>query len=255
MRTIGIHGRGLVLGLASSSLILLTVAGVHAQDGGGSFFERLFGVAPQQAAPVQPRQNRQGPFDYGARSGGVQVRYENRHVRGDRRNARADRRYANDDRRYARDERAQKPKTRYVALPKADPEKITGKQPVDQKAILDNPTKAILNDKTLRAGDIVMLPGGPKVFTGGSEKRHQISEFQDVKNSQMVDRKTRQQLLAMMVPVGAMPADQARKVMAQTRAMKSKLAHPEEIAAVEASNGQADEPTPLRIIVPWKADR
>lgn len=246
MRSIANHGRRLALGLASGGLILLTVAGVHAQDGGGSFFERLFGVAPQQAAPVRQRYDRQGPSDYGT-AGGNQVRYERRHLRGDRRNAR-------EDRRNVRDERSQ-PRTRYAALPKADPEKITGKQPVDQKAILDNPTKAILNDRTLRAGDIVMLPGGPRVFIGGSDKRHHIGEFQDVKSSQLIDKKTRQQLLAMMVPVGAMPAEQARKVMAQTRAMKKKLAHPDEIAAVEASNGQGEEPTPLRIIVPWKEGR
>lgn len=222
-------GRRLALGLASGALILATVA-ADAQD--RSFWDQLF--RPEaQSAPVQPTYERRAPSAYGADAG-----YRSR---------RATRGRA----------RREAVKTRYAALPKAvtvkeEADGVSGKQFVDQKAIADNPTKAILNDRTLRAGDIVVLPSGPKVFTGFSDKRHRLSEFEDVKHSRLVDRKTRQQLLAMMVPVGAMPADQARKVMA----LKVKLAPPEEIAAVDAKGDtEAGEPTQPRVIMPWKTDR
>ncbi|GJE54675.1 MULTISPECIES: hypothetical protein [Methylobacterium] len=212
----------LAVGLAAAGLIVMTV-GVHAQDG-GSFFDMLFGAQPRQAAPVAPAYGGQGAYGDGYR-----------------RRARSDRRHA------------WKLKTRYAALPRAeavkgDPDKILGKQPVDQKAILDNPTKALLEDKTLRPGDIVVMPGGPKVFTGGSEKRHRMSDFEDVKHSRMVDRKTRGQLLAMMVPLGAMPADQARKVMA----VKLKLATQDEIEAAEAGSALKEATAGPRMIMPWK---
>ncbi len=211
--------RRLAVAFASTGLVLMMCACVQAQDG-GSFFDMLFGVQPRQVAPAAPA--------FGGQRG-----------------------YGDGYRRY-RSERRQswRPKTRYVALPRAetvDPDKITGKQPVDQKAILDNPTKALLEDKTLRPGDIVVMPGGPKVFTGGSDKRHRLSDFEDVKHSRMVDRKTRGQLLAMMVPLGAMPADQARKVMA----VKLKLATQDEIEAAEAGTA-VKEATGPRMIMPWK---
>ncbi len=220
MRTI----RPLVPALASGLLVLSTAAAVHAQDG-RNFLEQLFG-APARPAPVQTVQ----PVQPGYTPGGYGY---------------AERSYRRSG--YARQQRL---KIRYAALPKAetlDPVK----QPVDQKAIQDNPTKAILNDKTLRPGDIVVLPGGPRVFTGGgSGKRHRMSDFEDVKNSGLVDKKTRQQLLAMMVPVGAMPADQARKVMAK----KHKLAQPDEIAAAEAHQEARNE-AGARVINPWNAAR
>lgn len=235
-------GRRLAIGLMSGAAILGTVAAAHAQDG-RSFFDMLFGAPaqPQQQAPATRVRERPALYGFG------------REARESRR-----RRRSNE---YAQQQR---PKTRYAALPKAetikaDPDKIIGKQPVDQKAILDNPTKAILEDKTLRPGDIVIMPSGPKVFKGGSEKRHRIGEFEDVKHSRLVSKKTRQLLLAMMVPVGALPADQARKIVA----MKRRLAHPDEIAAVEARNTSttadasgesASETPPLRVIVPWKPE-
>jgi hypothetical protein len=200
---------------------------VQAQEGG--FFEMLFGTQ-RQAAPA-PAPSYGTPTAYGDG-------YYRRH--------RSERR------------RALRMKTRYAALPR--PEKvdsdISGKQPVDQKAIQDNPTKAILEDKTLRAGDIVVMPNGPKVFTGSSQKVHRAGDFEDVKYSRFLDKKTRGQLVAMMVPIGAMPADQARKVMK----IKLKLAQEDEIKAVEAKNDvkteAADQKAPaMRKIMPWKTTR
>ncbi|GEP11379.1 hypothetical protein [Methylobacterium gnaphalii] len=211
--------RAFALGVVSASLLLTTAVGVNAQEGG--FFEMLFG-GQRQAAPapaVAPS------HDYADRSVYRRQRTERR--------------------------RALRVKTRYAALPRAESitEEISGKQPVDQKAIQDNPTKAILEDKTLRPGDIVVMPAGPKVFVGNSQKNHRMSEFEDVKHSRFVDKKTRFQLLAMMVPIGAMPADQARKVMK----VKLKLAHTDEIKAVEAKNETTDQQMrTMRKIMPWK---
>ncbi|GEP00110.1 hypothetical protein [Methylobacterium haplocladii] len=209
--------RRLAVCIASVGLVFATAASVQAQDG-GNFFEMLFGGQTRQVAPAPVE-----AYGFGD---------------GSRRRYRSERRHA------------WKVKTRYAALPRAeavDPDKITGKQPVDQKAILANPTKAILEDKTLRPGDIVVMPGGPKVFTGGADKRHRMSDFEDVKHSRMIDRKTRGQLLAMMVPLGAMPAEQARKVMA----VKLKLATQDEIEAAEAGT-TTKEATGPRMIMPWK---
>lgn len=227
-------GRRAALVLASSALVLSTVVGVHAQEAGlGGLFGHLFGGTPRQAeqpAPVQA-----APSAYGG--GEVNERYRWR------RNARGA-------------ERRNKPKVRYAALPKAeDVSGVSGKQPVDQKAIAANPTAALLRDETLRPGDIVVMPNGPKVFLGHEERgrgskaaRHRMSDFEDVRSARSLDSKTRKQLLAMMVPHGAMPAEEARKALAKAR----RLAPKEEI---ETLTRQARNETGAgtRVISLWKA--
>lgn len=228
-------GRRLALVLASSALVISTVAGVHAQEAGfGGLFQQLFGAPPQAApAPVQP-----APSYYGG--GEVNERYRwRRHSQG-------------------RKEERQRPKVRYAALPKAeDVSGVSGKQPVDQKAIAANPTAALLRDETLRPGDIVVMPGGPKVFLGHEERkidrrggskaaRHRMSDFEDARKSRSLDGKTRKLLLAMMVPQGALPADEARKALAKARRLAPKEA-PDEPALQEA---RAE--TGHRVITLWK---
>ncbi|MFF8802512.1 MULTISPECIES: hypothetical protein [unclassified Methylobacterium] len=230
-------GRRFALVLASSALIFSTAAGVQAQEGGfGGLFQQLF--APQQAvpAPVAPIQS------YGG--GEVNERYRwKRHRSGVERS---------------------RPKVRYAALPKAgalpkdDGSGISGKQPVDSKAIAANPTAALLRDETLRPGDIVVMPGGPKVFTGseasgrGAKRaRHRMADFEDVKQARSIDAKTRRQLLAMMVPHGAMPADEARKVLAKAR----RLAPREDIEALSRQARAETGPMPTRVITPWQTAR
>lgn len=220
-------GRRFALVLASSAFILSTAAGVHAQEGGlGGLFEQLF--APRQAAPAPAT-----PVNvYG---GEVNERYRwRRHRSTVERN---------------------RPKVRYAALPKDDGDGISGKQPVDSKAIAANPTAALLRDETLRPGDIVVMPEGPKVFMGHDERgrgakagRHRMSDFEDVKRSRSIDANTRRQLVAMMVPHGAMPAEEARKALAKAR----RLAPHEVIepliqqARIEVGTAKA-----ARIINPW----
>ena len=226
-------GRRAALGLASSALVLSTVAGVHAQEAGlGGLFGHLFGGTPRQVeqpAPVQA-----APSSYGG--GEVNERYRwRRHARGL--------------------ERRNKPKVRYAALPKAeDVSGVSGKQPVDQKAIAANPTAAILRDETLRPGDIVVMPGGPKVFLGHEERgrgskaaRHRMSDFEDVRSSRSLDSKTRKQLLAMMVPHGAMPAEEARKALAKAR----RLAPKEEVETL-TRQARTETGEGARVISLWK---
>jgi hypothetical protein len=101
--------------------------------------------------------------------------------------------------------RLQGDKTRYARLPKAAavaPEKAAPK-PVQRGAILDTPgaIKAILNDPTLRPGDIVMFPSGPRVFVGGSSKgAHRMSSFESVGDSRLVSKGTRASLAALAGP-------------------------------------------------------
>ncbi|MDV2986129.1 UNVERIFIED_CONTAM: hypothetical protein Q9R58_17575 [Methylobacteriaceae bacterium AG10] len=232
-------GRRLALVLASSALVLSTVAGVHAQEGGfGGLFQQLF--APQQAAPA-PAPAPAVP-SYGGGSE-VNERYRWRRHRGTTERSR--------------------PKVRYAALPKVALSKdegdgISGKQPVDSKAIAANPTAALLRDETLRPGDIVVMPNGPKVFKGREDRgrgakaaRHRLSDFEDVKNARTIDAKTRRKLLAMMLPHGAMPADEARKVLAKAR----RLAPQEDIEPLNRQARAETGPAPARIISPWQTAR
>ena len=224
--------RRLALVLVSSAFILSTAAGVHAQEGGlGGLFQQLF--SPQRAAPapvVAPIQV------YGG--GEVNERYRWRRHR-----STADR---------------SRPKVRYAALPKDDGIGISGKQPVDLKAIAANPTAALLRDETLRPGDIVVMPGGPKVFKGHDDRgrgakaaRHRMSDFEDVKHSRTINAKTRSQLMAMMLPHGAMPAEEARKVLAKAR----RLAPQEAIEPLTRQARAETGPKPTRIISPWQIAR
>lgn len=224
--------------VAAIGIVLLTGFNVRAQE--SDFWDTLFGGG-QRAAPPAPTYQRS---------------YDRRDTRGTR-----GRDVRNADRRdtQTRGKGEAKPGTvRFVSLQKAAPFQglaaLPGiKQPVDQKAIAKDPGGAILKDRTLRAGDIVVMPDGPKVFRGVAGRLHKPSDFEDVKRSHYVDSGTRKKLLAMMTPIGAMPADAARKVMA----VKLKLAPPEEIEASEAEARNEPKPeiaTP-RVIVPWANPR
>ncbi|ACL59810.1 hypothetical protein [Methylobacterium nodulans] len=188
--------RGLMLALASGCILISTAAGVRAADEGGfgGLFQSLFGAPPAQtaapaavAAPLAepgPRLHRR----WAGRNRAAQARAALRH------------------------------RTRYVALPK--PEKIEKAQPPKLAAPAERITSpsearaALMRDPTLRPGDIVILPEGPRVFMGeAGTTKHRPSEFEDVRRSRLVSARTRRELLAMTAPVGALPADEARKLM------------------------------------------
>jgi len=138
----------------------------------------------------------------------------------------------------------QRPKIRYAALPKSEPLqiKVTDRQtPLDMKA---GPAAAFMKDETLRPGDIVVLKEGAKVFVGRPDDRHTARDFESIGRSDFVDRRTRNQLAAMMLPVGAMPADQARKMMAQAR----------KVMPTSVDQTVKPELTAMRVINPWKTN-
>ncbi|MDB5650828.1 MAG: hypothetical protein JWL62_2348 [Hyphomicrobiales bacterium] len=59
-----------------------------------------------------------------------------------------------------------------------------------------NPMKAIMQDDTLVAGDIVMTPNGLRTFVG-SRTPHSEDDFVDISRSRYVSKSQRKQLLAL----------------------------------------------------------
>jgi hypothetical protein len=56
---------------------------------------------------------------------------------------------------------------------------------------------SIMGDPTLRRGDIVIFPSGPKVFRGEARSWHKSAEFEDVGSSRYVGDDTRKKVLAL----------------------------------------------------------
>ncbi|HEX2725253.1 MAG TPA: hypothetical protein VHN20_05490 [Beijerinckiaceae bacterium] len=79
------------------------------------------------------------------------------------------------------------------------PETVTAKDVKDPDR-RPNPLIALLHDPTLRKGDIVMFPDGPRVFRGRPGARHAMSDFAAISRSDNVARATRNALAVM--PVG-----------------------------------------------------
>lgn len=212
--------------LATSGLLVSASTGAQAnEDGLGGLFQRLFSPDPQAQA-VQPAQI--APQASSARQGRLPTwrQYYGR-------------RYAQ------RPEGARlRPKIRYASLPKpqAEPLKIliTDRQvPLDMK---DGAAQAFLKDKTLRPGDIVVLQDGARVFTGSPDKPHALKVFESIGRSEFIDRHTRTKLAAMLVPVGAMTAAEARKRMEQTKTLPPVTGTPVQVQA-----------SAMRIIYPWNS--
>lgn len=197
------HARAAVI---TAGLLVGPIAQAEAAEMG--FFEALFGggrPAPQAYQPSQPA------YDDGART-------YRRHSR-----------------------RASRPhvRTRYAALPAAEPLKvrISDRQtPLDMKG---GAVAALMKDETLLPGDIVVLNSGARVFTGDPDAAHTLHDFVPVERSDYVDRGTRKQLAALMAPAAALPADQAKRFVAQ---LKSAPRTPEALVPQQAS---------MRIINPW----
>ncbi len=137
-----------------------------------------------------------------------------------------------------------RPKTRYVALQKSEPLKLRvadRQTPLDLKA---GPAAAFMKDETLRPGDIVVMKDGMKVFVGRPDGHHVAGDFESIGRSDFVDRHTRMKLAAMTMPVGAMPAAEARKAMARVRIM------PSSVVALSAGPLQVQAAS-MRVINPW----
>jgi hypothetical protein len=64
----------------------------------------------------------------------------------------------------------------------------------------ENPLALLLADRTLRYGDIVVFPDGPRVFRGEPGSRHSVHDFVSLARSKEGDSAGRRKLLAM--PIG-----------------------------------------------------
>lgn len=218
-------GHALTL-LAAAGLLVAGAAGAHAAEVG--FLEMLFGArqAPQpvQAAPAADR-------------GGA-------YLRTTRRISAARKRLH----------------TRYTALPvkiHVKEEASERQTPLDMKA---GAAAAFMKDETLRKGDIVVLGTGARVFTGRSSTHHAMSDFEPVQRAASVSKPTRKLLAGMMTPVGALPADEARRAVARLhRAGPAALPEATQASAAGSATGTAITTvsavaggSPMRVIYPWR---
>ncbi|MEH3144510.1 MAG: hypothetical protein PGN34_04000 [Methylobacterium frigidaeris] len=195
-----IRSRMLVTALVSGGLLVSTAAGVKAADGDGldAFFRGFFAQPAPVAAPV-PAYGQPDPYQWAPRS------------------------------RVSAKVRKHRPRIRYVALPKAEAPKPPPRPVAAAPGEKPDIRAALLRDPTLRPGDIVVLPEGPRVFRGDADAaQHRMSDFEDVRRSTAVNAKTRRDLLAMTTPVGALPADEARRQMARFNRRGPKPAEPAE---------------------------
>ena len=55
-----------------------------------------------------------------------------------------------------------------------------------------SPIEAILNDKTLRAGDTVMMSYGAMVYLGGKQLPHSLADFSDFRETRLLTKKERE---------------------------------------------------------------
>ncbi len=65
---------------------------------------------------------------------------------------------------------------------------------------LSNPVPELLEDKTLRPGDIVMFPDGLRVFTGRAGSRHAMADFEPMSRSLNRVHPTTRKLVANLRP-------------------------------------------------------
>lgn len=197
--------------IAVAALLTCTtahVATVHAAEGG--FLEMLFGLRP--APQPQPSPVLANPF---ARQSDGRSGYGRRKLR-----------------------------ARYAALPVRI--HVTERQkPLDMS---QGAAAALLKDETLRPGDIVVFKSGAQVFAGRSGRQHTMDDFEPVKRSARVDRKTRQLLAAMTQPGGTLPADEARRLTARGRKAAPATAQAKTVATIAHSEE-------MRVINPWTANR
>ena len=102
--------------------------------------------------------------------------------------------------------------TRYARLPKdsdGDKESSAEKKPSTTSRTEDAIT-AVLNDPTLRSGDIVMFVDGLRVFNGRSEAPHRMTSFEDPSRSKLVSAASRT-VLATLAPNTAAPIREPRR--------------------------------------------
>lgn len=103
---------------------------------------------------------------------------------------------------------------------------------------------AFMKDETLRPGDIVVLNSGAKVFAGDPDRRHAMRDFEPVQNSRLVSKGTRKVLAGLFTPVGALPAQEARRMVARAAKTEAPIATP-----------IPEQKTAMRVINPWQSNQ
>jgi hypothetical protein len=98
--------------------------------------------------------------------------------------------------------RARLARPRAVSRPREEREEA-GKpvMPVAARPIgeVSNPVPALLADKTLRPGDIVVFPDGPRLFKGQPGGRHALSDFVKIASAKGLPQPARKIVSAMLV--------------------------------------------------------
>jgi len=132
-------------------------------------------------------------------------------------------------------------RVRHASLPRAAQEKGQPVKPgkVTVREPNGDAVASVLNDSTLRRGDVVVLPSGPKVFKGGATAPYRFSDFEDPRHSKMLGEKTRRDLMAMRTQPGAI------------RVAAEKVAPVAEERSDRAEGG--DSPLTLTVSLPRKA--
>ena len=92
--------------------------------------------------------------------------------------------------------RAAPTNTQVVRLPEQPAPVLKAADPAQRP----NPLATLLRDPTLRKGDIVMFPDGPRVFTGDHGTHHAMADFVSASRSTTVAKSTRKILASL--PVG-----------------------------------------------------
>lgn len=119
------------------------------------------------------------------------------------------------------------PRTAFASLPqpaarervRAEPAQVSRPKRVFVPAASD-PVAAILNDSTLRRGDIVMFPEGPRVFTGSGRAPFKRSAFEPIQRSNVLSNAERRSLLGRAVVAGAAGTRPARVAAAPDPELK-----------------------------------
>lgn len=112
-------------------------------------------------------------------------------------------------------------KLRYARLPKEEREAEARPEPRKaSKRAAKGPMAEVLNDPTLRPGDIVMFPDGPRVFNGTTEAPHRMASFEDATSSRVLGKGDRK----LLASLGGIPAAPARVARAKVRPGRDALA-------------------------------
>ena len=88
------------------------------------------------------------------------------------------------------------PSPREKARKVAQPEMPLKARPIGE---VTNPVPALLADKTLRPGDIVVFPDGPRLFKGKPRERHALSDFVKITSAKGLAPPARKIVNAMLI--------------------------------------------------------